>query len=192
MKKSIILGIGILLCNLTLLAQLEKGSMLIGGSGRFSGGINKSFSSFGFTLQPSAGYFLASKFAIGSGLGFESYVRNFKDGDSYSKRGVYLSPYARYYFLNQERKFNLLAQVGFSIGSFWSKQNNVNSSRIALTPNIKVGAVYFIRPQFALEALINISPSTNVPVFESGVQIYGSIGFQIHLNKREKSPETNL
>ena len=191
MRKLFVPFITVLFCAFSGNAQLEKGSILLGGSGSISGGFGGNGGQYNLSLQPSIGIFVLPKFAIGSGIGFSSNYATY--GDSYySNQGVYLSPFARYYFLRSERKLNLFGQGGIALGGFWSKNQDYTVSRFSVVPNIKAGLAYFIRPQVALEASIYAGFETNTPIFVPGNQIFGSLGFQIHLDKRTKESEIKL
>jgi|TARA_R110000737_G_scaffold224336_4_gene239349 hypothetical protein len=166
-------------------AQLEKGSMLIGGSGAFGASAGGNGSGYIFNLYPSAGYFVLNKFAVGAEVGFLSQVNNFGNFTS-RYNAISFSPFARYYFLKQESKVNIFAQAGIAIAYYNSTYAQSTTNDIVTIPNVKAGVAYFIRPQVALEAAINVRWNPNVPIINPNDQIYGSIGFQIHLNKRVK------
>lgn len=184
MKNLALLSIFILFVFSSLQAQLEKGSMLIGGNAGFRGSITSSNQFYNFSLQPNMGFFVIKKLAIGSSIGFYGQgERNFQGG-KYSSIGIGISPFARYYFLKSENKFNLFANVGLGFYQNWTLNLDINSTRFDVTPNSSVGLVYFLRPQIALEARINAGYSySNFGWTTFGVQVNSSIGFQIHLNK---------
>jgi hypothetical protein len=169
-------------------AQLGKGSILIGGSAYLSGDgmISNSFR-YNLGVQPSAGFFLVSKLALGTSFGFYSQGQKINGNQIFSSSGVGLSPFARYYMLKEEKKVNLFAQLGLGFSQGWSRNNGNTSSSFYLSPNASVGLVYFMRPQIALEARLNADQKFVSSVWkEKGIQLNLSFGFQIHLNKTEK------
>lgn len=185
MKNLALLSVFILFVFPSLQAQLEKGSMLIGGSAYLSGGgINSNSFQYNTGVQPSGGFFLASKFAIGSSLGFSCQGQKSSGNQKYSFFGIGLSPFARYYFLKVEKKVNLFSQVGFGFSQGWSRNNGTTSSGFYVSPNASLGLAYFLRPQIALEARLNVDHKFfSSGWMEKGVQLNMTLGFQIHLNK---------
>lgn len=184
MKKLNLIFVLLFAFGLQLNAQLEKSSLMIGGSGSFSGGLagNAGFSSFQF--QPRVGYFVANKFAIGAGI--DMGYQRLRQGDLINNTGfgVGFSPFARYYFLKMENKFNLFAETSVGLSNHWNSSNGVTSSFLRFNTTTSAGFVYFIRPQIGIEAKLQLgSGILNPATMLYGPRLNGAIGFQIHLNK---------
>jgi len=166
MKKHIILLAVVVVFSVPASAQLEKGTVLIGGSGSFGGAFGSGGAQYSLQIQPSVGIFVLPKFAIGSGVDFFSQNLNF-GSSKISTNGTYLAPFARYYFFKQESSFNLFAEVGVFIGGTWLNDGQSSYSRFSVIPNMKIGGAYFIRPQIAIEAAIVGRFDPNIPFFSS-------------------------
>ena len=169
-------------------AQLDKGTLLIGGDGAFGGGFSKSLNSYNVYVNPNIGIFIAPKFAIGTGVGFQSSRQSFSNSSSFiSFGGANVSPFARYYFLKSENKFNLFGQASIIMGTNWSKNISFPySNRFQVSPGLSAGAAYFISPQIALEARLNYTHQFSSNVIMKGGNFRGTLGFQIHLDRKPK------
>jgi hypothetical protein len=170
-------------------AQLDKGTLLIGGQGAIRGGFTNNYVDFNMYLNPNLGIFVAPKFAVGASVGLQLAGQNNSAINNKSTYGgLYVSPFARYYFLKEENKFNLFGQINVGMGTSWSKnQPNIASHRFQFIPGLNVGAVYFLNPHVALEAALVANYNPNISFFSPLNQISGAIGFQIHLNRQLKS-----
>lgn len=171
MKKFFLfLGILVFLSVQSGYAQLEKGTLLLGGSGSFQKykGISN------LTLNPNIGLFLANKFVLGLNA---SYINS-----SSNTTLVGLGPYARGYFLSGA-KGSLFASAGFNY--FNIKFSNTSESESGYS--IGLGYAHFLNKSVAMELSgvyykNGLSNSNNT--LRSPTSIFGiNIGFQIHFNK---------
>lgn len=140
-------------------AQLEKNTIMAGGSLTFNNHTPKGggSSSTTFSINPNFGYFVAENFVIGTGLNFNAYG----SGNSF----VYVSPYLRYYV----KKFYL--QTKFDYGRF-NSQNNSNLS-------FDLGYALFLNDNVALEPAFYFAQNLN----GQGSNLGFKMGFQIYFNR---------
>jgi hypothetical protein len=197
MKKIFLLFILLYAC-LSGFSQLDKGIWLAGGSGSFysykettdDATRNQVFKYTDIQLSANIGYFILDKLALGISPSF-----SFNHGKEIG-RAVYIvaptilaiGPFVRYYFLNTEKEFNLLADTRFTIGtirapspSYYHKGNQYKFS-------IMAGPELFLNSSIGLELLIGyysmkekIYTDTRHSTTNSGFK--ATIGIQLHLEK---------
>ena len=185
----------------TSYGQLTKKNWLVGGSGSFYS-YNENYSNPTFTqtarytsidVAASVGYFIVDKFAAGLRPSFSSYkgevVRvSVGSGGNTNSYKLAIGPFARYYFLNTDRSFNILGDVSYQLGlyqilgGFHEKGKNNTFS-------VMGGTEVFFNRTAGVEILLGYAKSIvsieNSPgAFnrtKSGFQV--SIGFTLHLEK---------
>lgn len=140
-------------------AQLTKSTWLVGGSGSFNSS-NENFNSPSYSqtakttsinVNGSFGFFLADKFVVG----IQPYLSTTKGVVTYSSSGsggstnsfqLAAGPFARYYFLNAEKNYNLLTDISYQIGI-----NKSNGAQVAKgkfnTFSLMSGADFFLIKQ---------------------------------------------
>ncbi len=128
-----------------LSAQIQKGTVLLGGTVGFN---NLSSEGDGITyinVSPSAGFFLSDQIALGGSLDF---VLVASDGESSTSFG--LTPFGRYYF-NESGKSRFFGQLkaGFQTGD-----TEFFEESTALIFGFGVGADFFINDNVAIEAIL--------------------------------------
>lgn len=181
--------------------QLSKNTWLVGGTGSFYS-YTENYSSQNLTqkgkwtdisIAPSLGYFVVDKFCGGVRASFSSSRgTNTATNGTISKSNQYYitaGPFVRYYFLDKDKPFNILTDVGYQFG--------INQYLGALHQRGKYnifsamgGIEAFFNSSAGIEILlgyyqkkISINDNT-IAAFndtKSGFQV--SIGFQIHLEK---------
>jgi len=150
----------LLFIGLNAQAQLDKNTMMAGGSltfNRYTPKNSNGTSSTWFSLNPDFGYFVADNFAVGAGFSFNGYG----SGNNI----VYFSPYLRYYV----KKFYL--QSKFEYGRL-NSQSNSNLS-------FDLGYALFLNDNVALEPAFYFSQNLN----GQGNNIGFKMGFQIYFNR---------
>ena len=186
MKIIKLLVVATLLFTLSTNAQITKGNWMVGGSGNFSSYENKylnnniefSNKGIGINLSPRIGYFFANKFVAGAitSIGYgkqKGYESNF---------GYAIGPFLRYYFLENDKLINFLAEVNYNFGVIKSGENKSQSNGYGF----KTGPVIFLNSSVALEVTIDYNSSKFVSNNSSSSSYNGfqiSLGFQIHLEK---------
>jgi hypothetical protein len=192
--KKIFISILVLFFSVSAKSQLMKGNWLVGGSGNFASSKN-TYSNINFNqtsdvidikISPNIGYFLVNSFALGLR---PSFIKN--KAKVTSPGGLYtnvtrfeIGPYARYYFLNEKKQFNLLADVAYQFGIYRFKPDKGNIK----TFSAFVGPVIYFNSVVGLEFLLGYYNrrevvSSSYETEQKSFQI--SIGFQIHLEKKE-------
>tara|TARA_R110000796_G_scaffold92271_2_gene196486 strand:- start:55 stop:618 length:564 start_codon:yes stop_codon:yes gene_type:complete len=179
----------VLVTSLTLNAQITKGNWLVGGNGSFYSTTVISEDSFGneirsegtsLRLNPNIGYFFYDKFAIGLDVSL-SFANS--EGANNSNWALGVGPFARYYFLEQEKRINIFGAVNLSYSMGLSEINNGNNSTLY---GLSTGAVLFFNSSVGLELSLNYSDTTSRrdgSADSNFRNLFVTIGFQIHLEK---------
>ncbi|MBK6993428.1 MAG: outer membrane beta-barrel protein [Lewinellaceae bacterium] len=146
-----------------LSAQIQKGTVLLGGTVGFN---RISEDGEGITyvnLSPNAGFFLTDRFALGSSLDF---IVVASDGESSTSFG--LSPFARYY-LNEGGKSRFFGQgkFGFQIGD-----TDFFDESTAWIFGLGIGADFFLNDNVAIEAILGYE-RLQYPEYELGLNHIG-------------------
>ena len=176
--------------SLTSKAQLDKGTWLIGGSGSFSsitnhysgGSTNFDSDVTEINISPVVGYFLFDKFSAGLKPSYTtSEQRDIQNSWSDVKR-FEIGPFARYYFLDKEKLFNILVDATYQYGKSKLTGEKGNSNTVSLM----AGPVLYFNSSVALEFLFGYYKSKeSYGMFnreQDGLKI--SLGFQFHLEKK--------
>ncbi len=183
--------------------QLNKGIWLVGGSGSFynyhedytSTQTNFTAKYTEIDIAGSIGYFLADKFAAGLRPTFSSSkgvaMQNGIPNGSSNDNKMAVGPFARYYFLQSDRAFNLLSDVSYQwgitqrLGALHEKGKN-NTFSIMAGPeiffNTSAGLEILLGYSQNISSIENSLPESNSNINKKGLQI--SIGFQLHLEKK--------
>ena len=130
---------------LQLQAQTQQGSMMIGGNAGFA---NTSQGDDGITvisINPSLGYFVIDKLAVGASVGI-----TFFNGDLFEGTSFGAGPFARYYFTDGSN-IRPFGQVGFDWSSFKPKEGD---SQTTTGFDVGVGASLFLNEHVAIDGII--------------------------------------
>ncbi|OIR12885.1 hypothetical protein GALL_59520 [mine drainage metagenome] len=196
MKKTILLIItaSFIFCNAN--SQITEGTWMVGGAGQIYS-YNQDFSTSTYSVQykyvnidisSSVGFFVADKLALGLRPNFTwlkghsvSSTGGVSGGSTNTKR-YSIGPFARYYLLQEDKSFNILADVSYLFGvvDFTGQSGKANMFSIA------AGPVIFFNSSVGLEFLLGYTAKTeeipnNYKDVRNGFQV--SIGFQFHLEK---------
>lgn len=197
--KILFTGLTLLFISTTCIAQLDQGTWIFGGSGSFNSYNEKStflestnerkYNSM--DLSGSIGYFVLDKMALGLRPGFsflkgKSYIDD-SEVAAHTKIGV--GPFTRYYILEQDNQFNLLADLSYQIG-YMKYPTRYGSSGHFNNLRILAGAEFFFNSSVGLELLLGYSktyetlnkPSTSYSLNRAG--FLASVGFQLHLERK--------
>lgn len=176
--------------------QLSKNTWLTGGAASFytyhgtytSPTINQKNKYTNIDLSASIGYFFMDKLAGGIRPYFSSTKGEIIGVGSTNGYRLAAGPFARYYFLNTEKPFNILGDVSYQLGI--NRNLGVLHEKGKLnTFSVMAGTEVFFNSTAGLEILLGyvnkISTIDNSPNAstsnQKGFQI--SIGFQLHLQK---------
>lgn len=194
--KSFFLTVLVCAFSISSFGQLTKKTWLVGGSGSlYSYNEDYSSSNTNFTakytnvdISASIGYFVIDKLSAGLRPTFSSFKGESSGGGSTNNYKIAVGPFLRYYFLNTEKQFNLLADLSYQFGV------NKNSGGLNDKGKYNVfsamgGTEIFFNSTVGIEFLFGYSqklitidnPSTASKSNKTGFQ--ASIGFQIHLEK---------
>lgn len=174
--------------------QLMKNTWLIGGAGSSytytetfnapSAYYTAKYTSIDITA--SVGYFFLDKLAGGLRPAFSSYKGSSSGGGSPNSYRLAIGPFVRYYFLNEEKRFNLLADICYQAGINDWKDGYPAKGKYN-TFYLQAGAEFFFNSSVGLEFLIGyksqIASIDNSPSgYDRNVEgLQTSIGFQFHL-----------
>jgi hypothetical protein len=170
--------------SLTSSAQLEKKTWLLGGEISYTktkvGGPNTLPStSSRIIVDGNIGIFLIDRFCTGLRPGFENIKTNFSTSST-SFNNVYVGPFARYYFLPQEQRLNLLADLCYQ---YAVAGGNTGETRRSSVFSGVAGIAAFLNTSVALEFLVGYStqryPESKAFTNRTSVKI----GLQFHLAK---------
>lgn len=196
MKKNILL-LFLFTSALTANAQLDKSTWIVGGSGSFDSYTenystprsNQTAKYTSIEFSASIGYFIIDKFATGLRPSFSSYkgeVVNTPGGTNLYKLSI--GPFARYYFLNKDKPFNILLDASYQLGTnrFLGASHEKGKFN---TLSIMSGSEFFFNNSVGIEILLGytsrfISIENSQSAFsntKNGFQ--ASIGFTFHLEK---------
>lgn len=184
MKRKILLAILISFLAFTSNSQITKNNWLLSGSVSFSTQNNSSTASLQYKqtdiqISPTIGYFLIDKLAAGVRpsymYGKNNLVANAKPQTIFS-----IGPFVRYYFLQTDRPFNLLAEGTYAFSSF-----NQASEFKQNTFSVSAGPVLYFNTSVGLELTIGYS-TTKVASFKGNNNaLRFGVGFQFYLEKEE-------
>lgn len=177
-------------------AQLTKGNWLVGGTGNFLSSKNtytsptysSSSDRVDIKISPNIGYFITDKFAVGLRPSFSKYKEQV-DGAGGLTANISrfeFGPFARYYFLQSDKQYNILMDVSYQYGIYYNKPTKGNINTLSAS----AGTVIFFNSSVGLEFLLGYYSRKEVlplttngenTTDQKGFQI--GIGFQIHLEK---------
>lgn len=196
-----------LLFTINSFGQLDKKTWLVGGTGSFDS--YKQNETFVFTqtgeiqdversvkeleFSPKVGYFVIDKLALGLGISYinQKYETKtisgiFGDG-AYKSYSFYVGPFARYYFLNKEKPYNILAEANYQFGSI-SQSDSPDSKGKLSRFSLFVGPEIFFNSSVGMNLLVGYTNSKrdmndNSYVSNSTRGFQVAVGFQIYLQK---------
>ena len=198
MKQSILFLTATFFFALSSSAQFDEKHWLVGGNGSFKS-LNNNFQSNNadweykitdIKLTPNIGYFFIDKFA--AGLKFTLDLRNEKGlsvGSAAYGKSLRLDygPFVRYYFLDKEKQFNILADASYQFGNVKILDEKGGRSNFSFL----AGPAIYFNSSVAIEFLAGYIHTME----EISSQTYGNpykqidkgfqfaIGLQIHLEK---------
>lgn len=153
----------LLAATVSLSAQIQKGSLMLGGTVGFNYLGADGDGATSVNVTPNLGYFISDQIAIGSSLGFALVV---SDGESSSAFG--LSPFGRYYN-NGTGRNRFFGQV--KIGVLTGDSDFADDSAAWLF-GLGIGADFFLNDNVAIEALLGYQ-RLYYPEYEAGLNNIG-------------------
>jgi hypothetical protein len=174
--KTILLSLLLAITSLSCLAQINKGTVLLGGNLSFSRNVSKNTSPMNkysgevntFSLNPTLGFFVSDKWMAGLNIGYSNVnssnnnpLGSFPSESETNLNLLSVGPVVRYYQpVSDKISFFGQANMGFGFGksTYESRYNgnsdtqeyNVSSFVIGLNP----GVVFFLTRRIGLEASI--------------------------------------
>lgn len=164
-------------------AQITKGNWMVGGSGSFIS--EKRYSTIDdfsskmnrYNLDTGIGYFFINKLATGLKISYEGFSPKFEGANNSSLYS--LGPYARYYFLNPEKNYNLFIESSYLVGAYTNGDFRNNTRAF----NVSAGPTIYFNSSVGLEFFVQYTDFKykEGDTFDRRMQI--GIGFQIYLEK---------
>jgi hypothetical protein len=164
--------------------QITKNNWLLSGNANFSTQKNSSMASLqykqtDFQISPMIGYFFIDKFAVGFRPSF-TYGKNNLVANAKPQTIFSVGPFARYYFLQIDKPFNLFAEGAYAYASL---TQGSESKQHAFS--ISAGPVLYFNTAVGLEFIIGYTTTKIVDFDGSNNAIKFGIGFQFHLEKEK-------
>ena len=183
--------------SIALFSQIEKGTLMLGGSAGFStsssefalDGGNREYTSRSISFSPNVGMFVADRFAIGLTLPIHaSQTKGSSSGYEGSNTNLGIGPSFRYYFpladdwalfpelayVYQSSKTKITA-LDQNTGMLYEETYKAKSSNI----NLGVGLSYFLNKSIGLEGILDYNIYTSEGTNTSGTLAF-AVGFQIY------------
>ena len=162
-------------------AQIQKGTVFLGGTVGFTSISVEGSSATLIELKPSVGYLLSNRFALGGNLDLSLVAT---DGDSYTT--IALSPFARYYF-NATGTARFFGQLNVGIQSERAGGENLNS----LKGGLAIGADFFLNDKVAIEGSLGFARAnyldSETPLVNDGYNTVGlNFGVIAFIARKEK------
>ncbi len=178
-------------------SQLTKGNWLVGGSGSFytyhedfksPPGQHLTAKNTSIDISGSVGYFSIEKSVAGLRATVSSVASESSGGGSMNNVKFALGPFVRYYFLEAQKPFNLLADVCYQIGVNKNYVGTMDGGKFNIF-SMAGGVEVFFNSSVGMEILVGYSnklitihdAATALRNNKKGLQ--ASIGFQFHLEK---------
>jgi hypothetical protein len=164
-------------------SQIIQGNWLVGGSGSFTAYKILDEKNNELQLSPNIGYFFVDKLAAGLKVSY-THVKGAGSTFSSKKRDLFFGPFARYYFLNPDRPFNILLEGIYQYGLEKAKGYGSTPNKYTLSNfSFYAGPVIYFNSSVGLEFLVGYAQSkfTNEDYHQSQFQV--GIGLQVHLEK---------
>ena len=162
-------------------SQINKGYWMVGGYANFSNntlvGPNNSLTDTYITINPTLGYFVNDKIALGAELFYLFSYSSAFTRNSASNYGI--GPFVRYYFLNKEKALNILIQGsgGYNLATSSSDSRSDKSISYSLLG----GPVIFFNSSVGIEFLLGYKGYSAPNVRKESFNV--NIGIQVHLVK---------
>lgn len=182
MKHIILITLSLITFNTTK-AQLEKGNWMLGGNISFN---SIRYNSANYTpptyriieidINPSFAYFFSNNFNTGLKFSFNKLIRG---SNQLSYTSFRLGPFCRYYFLDNEKAINFLAELVYRVGL--EKGTTGQSSTNTYAGGL--GCVAFFNSSVGIEFMVNYTSEKFIDYSGRNNSIQLSLGLQVHLIK---------
>ena len=178
-------------------SQIEKGSLMVGGSANFSSANYSApaianYTQTNWQISADAGYFFFNKFAAGLKPGYTEIINSnlaAADGSRNSSSVFNIGPFIRYYFLNSKNRINIFGEVDYQ----YQYQYNTNKTDAYSLDShdshnaysIEAGPVVYLNPNVDVEFSIGYSITKYNTGGTKSNTVQVGIGFQIYLGTKK-------
>lgn len=185
MKNLFLLTVSIIAFSVISNSQITKKNWLLSGSASFSTQKNASTASLQFKqtdiqISPTIGHFILDKFAVGLRPSI-AYGKNNLIANAKATTFILIGPFARYYFLQPEKIFNLFLESAYSYGII----SNQGSDSKQNTFSIAGGPVLYFNNSVGIEFAIGYTKTKIIDFEGSNNAVRFGIGLQFHLEKEK-------
>lgn len=176
-------------------AQFIKGDKFIGGTFSITSRVSTGSTSSNFSINPSVGYLVSEKVAVGVQLGY-SYLESKNDNLTFDYKSSAFSVgllARRYFSISDKCLFSINGLVNFQRGTETNSPNSIETKtqNYQLGVSIQPGFIFFPSPKWGLEARIgslgyNYSKNLSTDYDQSSFNLsYGSLtlGVSYYLRK---------
>lgn len=185
----------LMICGGSLHAQLHQGQFLVGGAASFKpekidGGDFNSSKDNTLNVSPTVGVFVFKRLAAGLGLAFTKY-RSIPVSDNrgfVSMSGLTVSPFVRYYLLNENKPFNVFSQLSYDYTASLDKVEGgyrIGDHGDGFT--LSAGPAIFLSRHVAIEFLVGYRSAKRPAQLGDEKSVVSSLGLQIYLGKSKKT-----
>ena len=180
MKKRLFITIITFIFSYTIQSQITKGNWMVGGDIAFSYSKTKPKSiveskAFKMDISPNVGYFFWDKLAFGTRVNYTISRYRSDSGNSNFDR-LLVSPFARYYFLENEKFINTFLESSYRFAIL----NENNSTEFS----IKGGVAIFLNSSVAFEIALEYLNSNTKDIYVGTNTLLLGFGVQIHLERK--------
>lgn len=163
-------------------SQITKGNWMIGGNGSFSSvktnsTVAANYKQTSIQISPIIGYFVIDKLAMGLKPGY-TYTKTLTGSSNYSLNAYSMGPFVRYYFLEAEKRVNILTEASYQY-TISKVTDNPSSSNNGFS--FLAGPVIYFNSSVGLEFTIGYSTTRFAGESTSSNTILLGIGLQVHL-----------
>jgi hypothetical protein len=183
--KKLLIAAFLLVSSNAILAQVDQGQWLAGGSAGFDHGSQGDDKQTTISIAPDLGYFVINQLAVGLRPEFAYYKTKSKVGTTTSTSSwtmFSLAPFVRYYFMKSGDKINVFGDASYGFGSSKVKGGESVSGNYY---QVKAGPAIFLTPNTALEFALyyrSLGGDANENAAGDRDSHFGlNVGFQIHL-----------
>jgi len=165
-------------------SQITKGNWLVGGNGSFSSAKYNSTAAASYKqtnvqISSSIGYFAIDKLAIGLKPSY-TYAKSDIGTSGYALNTYSIGPFVRYYFLEAEKRLNILTEASYQ-HTISKVTDNPSTSYNGFS--VLAGPVIYFNPTVGLEFTVGYNTFRYGGESTSSNTILVGLGLQIHLER---------
>ncbi|MBI1781711.1 MAG: hypothetical protein HYR66_10130 [Sphingobacteriales bacterium] len=178
--------------------QITKNNWMVGGNiglaqTNYNSGVSVKYKLTTVSLSPNIGYFIWDKTSAGIKTSVLSYKTDFPNGSGgstirYSTKTYFynIGPFARYYFLNEDKRTNIFIEGAYQYQFRKDISPNTSSNLSSNVFTLSAGPVIYFNSSVGIEFTLGYSTQKFKGAPGSNNTIQTNIGLQVHLEKEKK------